>query len=50
MTLAKGRSRRSREAKKPKTGKKPIQPVPTFLHPQLAAAQPATKEGSKQHG
>ena len=45
--LAKGRSRRNREAKKPKGGKKSVLAVTTFLRPQPADARPTTKESGK---
>ncbi|HLJ06587.1 MAG TPA: hypothetical protein VKT26_09960 [Acetobacteraceae bacterium] len=45
--MAKGRSQRGREVKKPKGGKKPAQAGATFLRPQPAAPRPTTKENSK---
>ena len=45
--MAKGRSSRNREAKKPKAEKKPAQAGPTFLRPRPPAAPPTTKESPK---
>ncbi len=46
--MAKGRSQRGREVKKPKGGKKPTLVGSTFLRPQSAPpAPPTTKEGRK---
>jgi hypothetical protein len=45
--VAKGRSRRGREAKKPKGGKLPIKAASTFLRPSPVSAPPATKGSTK---
>jgi hypothetical protein len=45
--MAKGRSQRGREVKKPKGGKKPVQASAIFLRPQPAPSRPATKENSR---
>ena len=45
--LAKGRSSRNREAKKPKGGKQPTQAASSFLRPQPASSKPAPKESTK---
>jgi hypothetical protein len=44
--MAKGRSQRGREEKKPKASKKPTQTSATFLRPAKAVA-PAAKAASK---
>ena len=46
-TLAKGRSTRNREAKKPKADKKPTQAGSTFLRPQPTGKPLAAKETTK---
>jgi hypothetical protein len=46
--LAKGRSRRNREARKPKAAKQPVQAASTFLRPQPASSLPATKDSKRQ--
>jgi hypothetical protein len=45
--MAKGRSRRNREEKKPKASKKAAQTAATFLRPQTAGPQPAPKGSAK---
>jgi hypothetical protein len=45
--LAKGRSTRNREAKKPKADKKPSQAGSTFLRPQPTGKPLAAKETTK---
>jgi hypothetical protein len=45
--LAKGRSSRNREAKKPKAEKKPTLAGPTFLRPQPQGKAPPSKDGAK---
>jgi hypothetical protein len=42
--LAKGRSHRNREAKKPKADKKPPEAAATFLRPKPVAQKPTAKE------
>jgi hypothetical protein len=45
--LAKGRSSRNREAKKPKADKKPTLTGPTFLRPQPQGKAPLSKDSAK---
>jgi hypothetical protein len=45
--MAKGRSHRNREAKKPKADKKPTPTGATFLRPQPAGKSPPSKETTK---
>lgn len=45
--MAKGRSTRNREAKKPKAEKKPNGVGATFLRPQSPGKVPATKQSTK---
>jgi hypothetical protein len=45
--MAKGRSRRNREAKKPKADKKPVAANATFLRPTPAPANAPAKPGAK---
>jgi hypothetical protein len=45
--MAKGRSQRNREEKKPKGAKKPSQASPTFLRPQQPGTPPTTKQSAK---
>jgi hypothetical protein len=45
--LAKGRSSRNREEKKPKAEKKAVAPAPTFLRPKPVNEKPSTKDNAK---
>jgi hypothetical protein len=45
--MAKGRSGRRREAKKPKGGNKPVATGANFLPAQPAPTKPPVKEGNK---
>ncbi len=45
--MAKGRSRRNREAKKPKAAKKPAAADVTFLRPAETSPKPPAKAGTK---
>jgi hypothetical protein len=45
--LAKGRSSRNREEKKPKAAKKAVSPAPTFLHPKAANEKQPVKGNAK---
>jgi hypothetical protein len=45
--MAKGRSSRNREEKKPKAEKKPAPEASTFLRPQPVAQKPTQKESKK---
>jgi hypothetical protein len=45
--MAKGRSSRNREEKKPKAEKKPALAASTFLRPQPVAKKPTDKDSKK---
>jgi hypothetical protein len=45
--MAKGKSRRGREEKKPKAAKKNVSAAPTFLRPKAATEKPSAAKNAK---